>query len=463
MATTIRDLNAVKGTVLDLPGLMSLSADDCNVLVVSTRTLSIIQAYGRAEVGFLSRYAELFLPGERYEVAETSGDFDDINNIVNAYGLETLDMSCDVVLALNNIANVLGASRFDCGCEIGQSVDTDAPTEGGDPPGPVGEIVYGEPDIIPDRKCNAANSIHFTLVDLFSELDSHNVDDLGTLGLVVVAGLVSAIIGSVALGPFGTLIGAVVGITSVLAARIIGLSVDLASMVTVLGDNQVNLVCGLYNTTDAASARTAYIGVLTSEGTLSSAEIGIIELLLTNAVLNVLYFSAEDSEEFLGTYVGPVDCVSCSGSLPIIWSFEDGFEQWTFVDDSAPPATAERSYDAITEAIDNHLVGDIVVAAGKNISPILAVLIAAGNKARMDYSAPSDGKDSGKTLWAYYTDDTDHFVSVTDSIAGTLTLALTSGKVLERLEIFLTRGNGEPDRRNYDLNVQLEEARIETV
>lgn len=312
--TTIRNINDVKGSVFDLPHAMSLSEDDCNVLLVSSRTLFFIQQFSLAEIGFNARYASEFLQGDRYILAQTETDKDEISEIVNNYGLEVMDVTCDVVSALEGISFAIRATQAACGCPVGQGQDNESGEQGGVPPSPVGDIVYDYVDpAVVNRKCKAANSVHWSIYNTFVQLDANNVDDMGLLSLAVVVGLIGAIIGAVALGPLGSLMAGVAGIIAVFAAQMLGISVDLEDIVTAMGVAEDALICALYEATSANAARTAYQAALTAEGSLSVAEISLVMLFLPNVVTNILFFSVEGSEAFFDGYVSPNSCGSCSG------------------------------------------------------------------------------------------------------------------------------------------------------
>lgn len=312
--TTIRNINDVRGSVFDLPHAMSLSPDDCNVLLVSSRTLSFIQKFSLMEVGFSARYAAEFLDGDRYILAQTETDQDDISEIVNSYGLEVMDVTCDIVSAIQGISFAIQSTQTACGCPVGQGADNESGEQGGVPPSPVGDIVYDYTDpAIVDRKCKAANSVHWSIYNTFVQLDANNVDDMGILALAVVVGLIGAIIGAAALGPIGSLMAGVAGVIAVFAGRLLGLEISLGDIVTAMGVVEDALICALYEATNAAAARTAYQAALTAEGSLSSAEIGLIMLFLPNTVTNILFFSVDGSEAFFDGYVAPNSCGSCEG------------------------------------------------------------------------------------------------------------------------------------------------------
>lgn len=312
--TEIRNINDVKGSVFDLPHAMSLSSEDCNVLLVSSRTLFFIQKFSLMEVGFNARYAAEFLDGDRYILAQTETDQDDISEITNSYGLEVMDVTCDIVNAIQGITFAIQSSQAACGCPVGQGVDNESGEQGGVPPSPVGDIVYDYADpAIVDRKCKAANSVYWSIYNTFVQLDANNVDSMGVFGLALVVGLVGAAIGAVTLGPIGSLMAGVAGVVAVFVGQMLGISVDLEDIVAAMNVVEDALICALYEATNAAGARTAFQAALVAEGSLSSGEIGLVMLFLPNTVTNILFFSVEGSEAFFDGYVAPNSCGTCSG------------------------------------------------------------------------------------------------------------------------------------------------------
>ncbi len=307
--TNIRNTNEVKGTVFDLPHAMSLPSDDCNVLLVSSRTLFFIQSFGLGEVSFESRYASSFLPGSRYVLAQTSSEFDDINDIINNYGLEVVEMTCDIVAAINGVQSaILTATSNACACgTVGETLETTSGEPGGIPP-----EGFGEPDpAIVDRLCKAANAINDSMLSVITELEASPVESFLTLGFGVVTGLVSAILAAALIPVVGILVvgvaGAVIGAT--LALLVSG--VDLTSLKAAMTSEGQDLVCSLFGASSATDARDSYGQVLTGAGQ-SAVNVALITALLTNDVLDLLWFSTPDSEAFLDTFVPTFDCSSCA-------------------------------------------------------------------------------------------------------------------------------------------------------
>ncbi len=324
--TNIRGTASIRGTVLDLPHALSLSGTDCNVLLVSSRTLFFIQQFGLGEMTFRSRYASEFLDGARYVIAETATELDDINDIVNLYGLEVVDVGCDIVAAIQGVQSaILTATSNACACgTVGETIEAAAGTPGGAPP-----PGFGEPDpAIVDRLCQAANAIHESIVDTIVELNNNNVDGFLSLGFGVVSGLISAIVAAAFIPVVGVLVvgvaGAIVGVTlAVLAAGL-----NLQDLEDDLASEQQDLICALVEAVSATAARSDYIAVLAAAGS-STVNNALIAALLTNDVLDLLYFSTGGSEAFLDTYVAPISCASCAATFTHVFDFTIDDGGWT--------------------------------------------------------------------------------------------------------------------------------------
>lgn len=306
--TTIRNIDRVLGTVFDLPHAMSLSDDNCNVLSVSDRTLFFIQLFGTGEIDFLSRYASQFLDGNRYVLADLPLEKDQINDIQNNYELEVQPVTNAIVDALNGIQQAIlttGSNACACGT-VGETVDSDPGTQGGTPP-----EGFGEPDpAVIDRICKAANVIHQSIFQTITKLEASPAEEFLDLGFGLVAGIVSATIAAAFIPVAGILLvgvaGAVIGVTLALIAT----GINLASLKADLLTNAEELVCALVETTDATAARDAYLQVLIDAG-VSLVNRLLIQAMMTNNVMNLLFFSTPDSEAFLLTYVVVNDCSGC--------------------------------------------------------------------------------------------------------------------------------------------------------
>lgn len=261
----------------------------------------------------------IYLLTRGYEWDETTGTV----TVAQAIGKDIYDSMglCEELLAaVVDIGNTLKANS--CGCNIGQAEDTTEGESGGTVPPPIGDIVFTEPSVTPDRDCKAANEVHRFLRELIAELDSYNVDDMGTLGLALVVSIITGVLGSAVASPLAGVVLAVAGALSVFAARLLGVTLDLANMLSVMTTNGQDLVCALYNATTAAGARTDYLAICTSNG-MSSVEAAALELLMTNGLMNILWFDTAETTAYWPTYTPEFDCTSCVEPEGCPWVFKD--------------------------------------------------------------------------------------------------------------------------------------------
>jgi len=96
--TTIRNLTRVGGSVHDVTYLESLDPDDCHVIILSERSLYILNNLSLGEVGYLARYAKQYFPGNLFVPVEVGDEWEEfVRDTQNAFGLEITDMTCDIV------------------------------------------------------------------------------------------------------------------------------------------------------------------------------------------------------------------------------------------------------------------------------------------------------------------------------------------------------------------------------
>lgn len=309
----------VGGFIHSLETIEGLSDEQCNLRLISDQTLYVLQNLSSEDITFLTRYAVSFEPGDLYEpVLPGTPESATVYTTIDIIRRDLSDMNCDIVGAINSLAQVIAANA--CGCPVGQGEDTEDGEEGGAIPSPVGDIVYEEPSTAPDRECKAANLIHDTLFDTFVQLDAYNVDDMSVLGLSLAVGVVAGIIASAVVTPMGGVLVAVAGSLAVFVARMLGVTVSLGDIVTAMTDRHGDLVCTLFNSTSASGAKSAYLAILLEEVGISSIEADLVGLLMTNALMNVLFFDTAETVDFWPSYTGSIDCTSCV-TLPTDWVF----------------------------------------------------------------------------------------------------------------------------------------------
>src|SRR3970040_1780447 len=102
--TTIRNLARVGGAVHDVTHLESLAPDDCHVIILSERSLYILNNLSLGEVWYLARYAKQYLPGNLFVPVEAGDEWEEfVLDTQNAFGLEIYDMTCDIVGVLESL------------------------------------------------------------------------------------------------------------------------------------------------------------------------------------------------------------------------------------------------------------------------------------------------------------------------------------------------------------------------
>lgn len=321
---TPRPISSVLGAIHDVARLKEMGDEPCNVIAVSEGTLNIIQNYAIDEVTFLSRYGVSFQGGDYVPVDPAHPDYGFVLDTIRKYRLEVNDLTCDLVEAINGLSAVIsGSSTADCACQIGSDVETTDGEEGGDLPDPVSGVEYAEPSAIEDRKCLASNYVHQSVRDVVNELKLNRADQYAFAGLQFVLTLVSTVIGGLIAGPFGLLAGAVVGEMLAMALGLFKASFSLTILLTAITADEETAVCVLYEATSASEARDAYLSVLDDEGA-TSVELEFVEHLLSNNVLNLLFFAWGDSEDVIADVTPEIDCAVCACDTPGSYDFAWG-------------------------------------------------------------------------------------------------------------------------------------------
>ncbi len=245
-----------------------------------------------------------------------------INDLVTAIGNLVLSVNvepADPAVNVNCTPMVSPVINLACGgASAGSEFVSPSGDEGGTPP-----PGYTEPDPnTVNRKCKAANAIWTTVDSILAELITAGVENYAGLGVTVTAGLLGAVIGSAA-PPFGTLVGAVLGVVvGVLGLLVVG-GFSLSNMRTALSTYQEDLVCVLYTSTDADLARSAFLGVLTDAAAINTIESTILGYLLPTNLVNLLYFSSTaDVETSIDEANINVVCEACTETCA--WQLDQG-------------------------------------------------------------------------------------------------------------------------------------------
>jgi len=122
--TTIRNLGRVGGAVHDVTHLETLNPDDCHVILLSERSLYILNNLSLGEVGYLARYAKQYLPGNLFVPVEVGDEWEEfVRDTQNAFGLEVMDMTCDIVGVLEGLVTEIQAMNVTI-AEISASLTT---------------------------------------------------------------------------------------------------------------------------------------------------------------------------------------------------------------------------------------------------------------------------------------------------------------------------------------------------
>lgn len=151
------------------------------------------------------------------------------------------------------------------------------------------------------------------------------------------------------------------------------------------------------------------------------------------------------------------------------WTFPTGFEGWTLRDDSAGSgAFSTLTYDAPNEALEQHAHIDNVpnsISRGWAISPPVGVLIVSGDTVAMDVSALTGSHSVNTThrVRAVYDDETFQEQTLAGKTAATVTLTMTSTKILDHIELVAVEvGHGGFPTGVFDLFVSINEVRLTT-
>jgi len=162
----------IKGATHDYEVLQTLPDDDCNILIVSSRTLHLLANYARYEANWYARFLKDLGSGGMV-VPIRAGDAETafVDEVANRFRLEVIPVSCDfqtLADAINNVALALRSQNctpssqicVEAG-DIGEDgTDQPAPTEGEFSP-PDGNFPEGF-DSLEDylaAKCEVANWI----------------------------------------------------------------------------------------------------------------------------------------------------------------------------------------------------------------------------------------------------------------------------------------------------------------
>lgn len=303
------------GSIFDVAALSAIPDDDCHVLIVSGRSLYLMQHFANNEVNWLARYVDEYI-GELYyqPVTLDSPNVDFVQRVAQDYRLEVNDLNCaEIIASVDNLAAQVGLINVNlqgavgCGCD-GEQFDPESLSV---------PAIPGEGYL--DDKCRVANVLHDRIRNLASTVDTIGLNNWVNLGVGTATALVAAL---VAAGPagWGTLL--VLGVVSGIVLLVNELSAGaMGALVTELDENQDDLVCALYSSLSAQGAREAYIAVLDGQGVNAIVQ-EIVEFMLTNSVTNELFQSTGsylDGGDWLNDNFVPTDCLADCGIDQVVF------------------------------------------------------------------------------------------------------------------------------------------------
>lgn len=326
--TEIKETARVAGSLFSLEALQLLDDDNCNALLVSDRTLYLMQRFALNEVNWWGRYASEYVGSDGYiPVLADSDDGGVVDTIARMFRLEIEDMSCDIVGAINELTVAIAAAQnTSCCTVIGTDVETTDGQEGGGLPDPVNGIAYESATAIDDRKCLAANYIHMSIRDAIKELADNNVDSYAYAGLSGISGIVAIIIGGAIAGPFGALIGGVIGLILTMSTMIFKATITLDDIYDLVIDNEDDAVCSLYTAVSSSGAKAAYEAYLSGAGA-TSLQVEFVGLFLTTNLLNLLFFAWGDSETAIEAITPVSTCGGCDWQHTFDFTIDE--QGWT--------------------------------------------------------------------------------------------------------------------------------------
>ena len=233
--------------------------------------------------------------------------------------LEAIDSLVTAVTQLSAKMQSVGVaiSVQGCGCNVGVGPDNDG-TDGEAIPDPIGDIIYYPPDPAPpyNRKCRIAEVMWNAMSELLAKWDVWNADTYAQIGLTGFVAAVGATLGLLSLNPLVIIAGAVGGAALGIALALIGVGFDADDMIDFWGGRKSDIICQLYKSTSTANARDRLQAVMDDFAALSVIEEGIINLVLSNAVLSTLFFDTDAVIAFIDGFTPTFDCDTCEPDCP---------------------------------------------------------------------------------------------------------------------------------------------------
>lgn len=246
-----------------------------------------------------------------------------------ANAIEAIDLT-DIPAAIREQTNSATVNCVSCGGDTivnvieeqqpgpGYVVPEDSgPGDGIDPPNdPQGDIIWDDISGEDDWKCQAAKYIHLWMSSFFnsSAWNLSLTDNLVTvsemLGLVLAGG-----------NPFSVTYYVVTLIVGKVLVGLIETGEDfIAQIATVWDDNEEDIICALYTGSSIVGAADNVRGVLDEEGSLTTTQKAVVDVLLKMVNLGGILFWANDQ---VNAFVVAMDD-TCDCETEGEWQFVDG-------------------------------------------------------------------------------------------------------------------------------------------
>jgi len=427
-----RPMSRVGGFVHDISVVAALSDEPSNIRLLSDRSLYILQNLSLEDITFLSRYGEILSGGFYLPVVSGSPEEGDVVDAVNIIRRDLNSMSIEELLECICSTNQALVAQ---GAVVGQAVGDIASD---------GVVEVGEGQQFPDQesyfdgKCNVSNAIFDTILGMVNWLDDNDADlEAGLFGGVTSGLLVGARLS----GPLGWAWAVVSSFIAGVAGYILKLVVDFPDLSAALVDTQDECVLGLFNASNAITARDSFIGAVEAgTPTITSVESGLLGMLLVSDMINNLFAPRDD----IVNYVSPSP-VDCGSALLQVWPFVASGEGWTFRDDSDGTYSASGAHVPAREAWEITIVGvgGFPTNPGKAKGTIyidgLSIAVGVGSSVQLDFGPIGDSVTSSKHIKVIFSDASEIEVSVPGFGSGVLVLSITESKTIAEIECWVQR------------------------
>jgi hypothetical protein len=397
---------------------------------------------------------------------------DEYQQILEIYQLavEELQMG-DLNEGLNAIANAISelADRDCCGAASGVSCGSGGATgPGSGSPSPlIDNGTNPDPDsyenyaAYQDYKCRVAEHI---VNQMQSDIDKLQLLNWGTITLYGVLELTAVIAATVATPIFGDEVLAVVGALALLSGAISGPLDELETAITAIEDD---LKCIMYLSQNASVAKqnmrlalAAELDTQTTDTVLFVAQ-QIGNMFLSFASLNRLF----DLDETISYPSSVFDCDTCLSDF-LLYEFTLNNQGWTFTDNSAggdSDATGGWTDIGGGRLETTHHVDALpsAVSLGTWRHDGFTPFAITGAQLRCDFSAPSDGINTGHIVRIIYDDASFDELAEEGTGAITVIMSTPASKTIEAIEVETGRSNSAFSEVEYDFFINLDNVRLD--